>query len=102
MVEIDGQRACRKGRVLFAGMIACGVLLSGCAGPSTQGLPPLRPAVPNDLRQPTHAAPDFRLPPPPVASTQTKTADEQASAMEELEKLRDTHENATRKTIERR
>lgn len=76
-------------------------LLAGCAGTPAPSIPPLRPDLPDDLRQSDAQSPDFRKP-PPISSEPLKTGDEQTQAMDELEALRDNHESDTRSSIERR
>jgi hypothetical protein len=104
MVDRSGRYALaiRQRCVALALALALSGVLAGCAGALVPEIPPLRPDLPADLRQPTSPSPDFRLPPPPVASTPTKTKDEQEATIDELEKLRETHENATQKAIEKR
>lgn len=88
----------RRGRFLpFALALSAlsALLAAGCA---SVDVPPLRPDLPPDLRQPSGTEPDFRQPAPGL-ETQVKTPEEQEEAMNELESLADTHENATRKAI---
>lgn len=95
--------AAKRAAGLRAVIIACvlGTVMTACAGAGIGDIPPLRPDLPDDLRQPTNPAPDFRLPPPePPAGT--KSAGEQAETMSELETLRDSHEKNTQRSIERR
>ena len=99
MVDRVGRRESGKLRAgfFFASALAA-VLLSACAGTD---IPPLRPQLPDDLRQPTGTAPDFRQPPPEQQAA-AKTPEEQAAAVKELETLRDTAEKDARKKIEGR
>lgn len=84
-------------RLIIAVGLAAGIL-SACAGTN---VPSLRPDVPDDLRQPSGPAPDFRQP-PPEQQAPSKTPEEQAAAVKELETLRDTAEKDARKKIEGR
>lgn len=81
-------------RIALAGLFAG--FLSACAGTD---IPPLRPDLPDDLRQPQGSEPDFRQP-PPRPEAPPKSAEEQADTVNELETLRDTHENNARRAIE--
>ena len=61
--------------IILAGLSA--FLLSACAGTS---IPPLRPDLPDDLRQPTGPAPDFRQPLPEQKAA-TKTPKERSTTV---------------------
>ncbi len=73
--------------------------MSACAGASPIDVPPLRPQLPNDLREPEGPAPDFRRP-PRLEDHQPKSDAEADATIEELEKLRDSHEKDRRQAIE--